>query len=73
MTAQQIWTHVDDPPLFSIGFGDVTRLPSDHTLVTWSSAGQIDEVTEDGVLVWRMNAAMGAGFGYTAWTAAPVD
>ena len=73
MTAQQIWTHVDDPPLFSIGFGDVTRLPSDHTLVTWSSAGQIDEVTEDGVLVWRMNAAMGAGFGYTVWAAAPVD
>ena len=64
---QQVWTHVADPPLFSIGFGDVTRLPSEHTLITWASAGQVDEVTEDGALVWRLNAAMGAGFGYTTW------
>lgn len=67
LRVQQVWTHVADPPLFSIGFGDVTRLPSNHTLVTWSSAGQIDEVNEDGNLVWQLNAAMGAGFGYTTW------
>jgi len=70
---QQVWTHVADPPLFSIGFGDVTRLPSGHTLITWSSAGQIDEVTGDGVLVWSLNAAMGAGFGYTTWVESLVD
>jgi len=73
MAAQRTWIHVDDPPLFSIGFGDVSRLPDDRTLITWSSPGQIDEVTADGTLVWRLNAAMGAGFGYTTWTASLVD
>ncbi len=73
LEVRQVWTHVDDPPLFSIGFGDVTRLPSDHTLITWSSPGQIDEVNGDGDLVWRLNAAMGAGFGYTTWVDSPVD
>ena len=65
--AHRLWAYAADPPLFSVAFGDVTRLPSGHTLITWSSQGQIDEITEDGAQVWQLSADLGAGFGYTTW------
>ncbi len=61
------WSHHADPALFSIGFGDVTRLPSGNTLVIWSSQGRIDEVTPDGDVVWSLAEDLGAGFGYATW------
>ncbi len=66
-TAQLVWEHHNDPPLFSIGMGDVERLPGGNTLVTWSSPGQVDEVAPDGRVVWRLQAEMGSGVGYTVW------
>ncbi|NQT79563.1 MAG: aryl-sulfate sulfotransferase, partial [Candidatus Aminicenantes bacterium] len=62
------WEYQPDPPLGIYAFGDVWRLPTGNTLITWSSAGQIDEVTPEGELVWRLNAELGAGFGYVVWT-----
>ena len=66
-TATQQWSYQLDPPIFVPTGGDVMRLPSGNTLVTWSSAGQIDEVTPDGALVWRQNMDLGGGFGFTQW------
>ena len=47
--------------------GSVERLPNGNTLITFSSLGQIDEVTPEGELVWRLRAEMGSGFGYSSW------
>ncbi len=66
-TVELLWEHHDDPPLYNLALGDVSRLPQDHTLITWSSQGQVDEVTRSGDVVWRLRADMGAGLGYTIW------
>ena len=63
--AELVWEYEDDPPCYTLALGDVTRLPSSDTLITWSSVGQIDQVTTGGVLRWRLRSDIGAGFGYT--------
>ena len=66
-TAEVTWEYILDPPVFTLGFGDVERLPEGHTLVDWSAQGQIDEVTPEGETVWQINASVGSGFGYMEW------
>lgn len=66
-TADLAWSHYTDPVLYIISGGDVTRLPSGNTLITWSSAGQIDEVDPEGDLVWRLFTFVGYGVGFTQW------
>ena len=65
--ATLVWSHEPDPEIWSYGFGDVARLDTGETLITWSTAGQIDLVTPDGQSVWRLNEELGGGFGYTTW------
>ena len=65
--AELVWEHENDPPCFALALGDVARLPSSDTLITWSSAGQIDQVTTGGLLRWRLRSDIGAGFGYTQY------
>ena len=65
--AELVWEHHNDPPLLSIGMGDVARLPNGNTLITWSGPGQIDEVSPTGEVVWRARVEMGAGIGYSVW------
>lgn len=62
-----LWSYATDPALFVPAGGDVHRLPSGNTLITWSTAGQIDEVTPDGDLVWQFRTDLGAGVFYTIW------
>jgi hypothetical protein len=62
--AELLWEHTADPPLFSIGFGDVRRLASGNTLIDWSGAGQIDEVEPGGDVVWSLHTEPGVGLGY---------
>ena len=59
------WDYRAEFPLFCYTYGDVNRLSSGNVLVTWSTAGQMEEVTEDGEIVWQLKAALGGGFGYT--------
>ena len=66
-TAEPTWSYLSDPPVFVPAGGDVKRLPSGNTLVTWSTAGQIDEVDADDQCVWKANLALGAGFFYVNW------
>ncbi len=65
--ASHAWSFTPDPPTYVPAFGGVHRLASGDTLISWSSAGQIDEVTPAGEVVWRLNSAMGVGFGYPSW------
>ena len=66
-SATAIWTHAPDPGLGVFAFGDVSRLPTDNTLISWGSSGRIDEVTPDGDVVRRLDVGLGAGVGYTTW------
>ena len=66
-TAELAWQYVPEPPFYNYALGDVARLPSGNTLVTFSMGGQLDEVNPDGELVWRLNAELGAGIGYVGW------
>ncbi len=65
--AETVWEYTLEPAAFSLGFGDVERLPGGNTLVDWSALGQIDEVTFDGEIIWQLNASVGSGFGYMEW------
>ena len=40
--------------------GDVERLSNGNTLVTWSSAGEIQEVTPKNEVVWQVNTDLGS-------------
>jgi len=65
--ATHTWEYMSDPPVFTMGFGDVQRLQNGNTIVDWSAQGRIDEVTPGGDLVWSLSAEIGAGFGYFDW------
>lgn len=64
---ERIWEYRPDPPFGIYAYGDVSRLPNGNTLITWSTAGQMDEVTPEGDVVWRLNLDLGAAFGYAVW------
>jgi len=72
-TASFVWERYNDPPIYSLGLGDVSRWDDGNTLITWSGGGQIEEVTPGGEVVWRVNMDLGAGFGYTTWFESLVD
>ena len=62
--ATQRWEHISEPPFFCYGMGDVDRLASGDSLITWSTAGVIDEVSPDGEVQWEVQLDLGAGLGY---------
>ncbi|MCP4809100.1 MAG: hypothetical protein GY913_13215 [Proteobacteria bacterium] len=66
-TAEQVWDYWGDEDLYSFGLGSVQRVDGDHTMVTWSTAGRVEEVDADGELVWRLETDLGTGVGYTTW------
>jgi len=66
-TAREIWQHVPVEGFMVYAMGEVRRIESDLTLVTWSTAGQVDLITDEHEVIWRLNVEMGAGFGYSSW------
>jgi len=63
--ATKVWEQHATPPMFCAALGDVDRLDDGNTLITWSAAGQIEEVTPAGEVIWRIRAQLGAAFGFT--------
>ena len=64
--ATEVWGYEAEPPIYNFAMGDVHRLAGDVTLITWSTAGQIDAIDDD-ELVWRLNLDLGSGFSYVTW------
>ena len=62
-----VWSYEPDPALFCFSLGDVRRLPSGNTLVDFSVKGQVEEITPDGEVVWRLTLGMGGALGYMTW------
>jgi hypothetical protein len=63
LATQQAWSYVG-PSVSSQVLGDVQRLPNGNTLVTYSTAGVIQEVTPPGDLVQTITDGT---FGYTSF------
>lgn len=61
------WSYVPNPTLFNYSHGNVHRFESGNTLATYSNLGLIEEVTPDGEVVWRINAALGGATGYSEY------
>ncbi len=63
-TAEAVWTYTSERCLLVTFLGSAARLPGGNTLVSWTSSGQLEEVTADGEVAWRVNTSLGAGFGF---------
>jgi hypothetical protein len=61
MTATRVWSYLGTG-LESAIYGDVQRLDNGNTLVTYSAAGVIEEVSSDGGVVERTTASTGVGY-----------
>lgn len=64
-TASMVEVLRHDPPPFDYALGDVTRGADGSTLVTWSTAGMIDDFAPDGTLRATIAGELGTAFGYT--------
>ena len=64
---EQTWEYAMDPPRYNPAMGDVRRMDSGNSLITWSLLGEIDEVTPGGEVVRKLNTEAGAILGYTTW------
>ncbi len=67
-TARDIWVH--DPPLPVYALGDVDRAADRSLLVTFSSAGVIDDVSPEGELRWELQTELASGVSYVVRVAA---
>ncbi|MFT4974463.1 MAG: hypothetical protein ACI8S6_000346 [Myxococcota bacterium] len=68
LTAEEVWSYRHDPPVYVFAKGDVERLDSGNTLVTWSSSGEIQEVRPDGSVQWQFNTELGAAITFVTRT-----
>ena len=67
MELDEVWSYTPDPPITTYVLGDTIRRNDGTTIVTWSTAGQIDVITPDAELAWSLNAPLGAALGYTTF------
>jgi hypothetical protein len=63
-SAAVAWDYWPDPSLNCTNLGDVERLDSGSTLVTFSINGQIHEVDSSGQVTWKLVANVGGALGY---------
>lgn len=57
------WQYTDPEGLQVAFLGSAQRLPGGNTVISWGSAGQVDEVTPEGEVAWRVTGAIGDAFG----------
>jgi hypothetical protein len=62
--ALPVWSYHPSPSVTCSNFGDVDRLDSGNTLVTFSVAGLMQEVEPSGTVVWQLQAGIGGALGY---------
>lgn len=63
-SAELVWSYQHEPPMWCFSLGDVTRDVDGSTLVTWSSAGVMDDVDSDGELAWTLSTEFGSAIGF---------
>lgn len=64
---RRAWSY-QSPDCISVAYlGGAERLPGGNTLITWTTAGQIDQITPDGRQAWTVNTSLGSGIGFATW------
>ncbi len=63
--ARERWSYTAPDCLLVPYLGGAERLPGGNTLVSWTTAGRLDEVTPDGALAWQVGTSIGAAFGFS--------
>jgi hypothetical protein len=58
------WSWVPDDVTSIEVLGNAQRLWNGNSLAVWSTAGMIDEVTQAGTLVWKLEAPLDTQFGF---------
>lgn len=61
---EEIWTYAPDPDLYTFSLGNVQRLEDGSTLVNFATSGQVDHVSPEGQVLWRLSSYLGTAFGY---------
>ena len=62
--ARQTWSYESEDCLHVYYLGESHPLDNGNMLIVWSTSGRIDQVTAAGQSVWRIEADLGAGFGF---------
>ena len=65
--AELIWSYTPDNGAYTFSLGDTHRLSTGQTIMAVAFDGQVDEVSPEGDLVWRLSMALGGALGYTQW------
>jgi len=63
-TATERWIYSADDAYLTDILGDVHRLPSGDTIVTWSTTGRMEQVDQHGELRWQARFGFGTVVGY---------
>jgi len=63
--ATEVARYVTTPAQYCPVLGDVTRTDEGTTLITWGTAGLLEEVSPQGELLWSLGLGYGAALGYT--------
>ena len=62
--ATQVWSYTADPSVYTFVLGEPTRFDDGSTFINWSTAGQLERVTEEGESIWKLNSSAGFAFGF---------
>lgn len=62
-TLRKVWEFPAEDELFNPLLGDARRLPNGNTLVSWTIAGELTEITPDSRVVWRASTEVGHATG----------
>ncbi len=66
-SAELVWERNGDAGVAWDGKGDVLRLPTGGTLISWGQAGQIEELAADGSVARTFTFELGTRTGYLDW------
>lgn len=64
LEASEVFQYATTPSLFTFVLGEPTRLDDGDIFINWSVAGQMERITKDGEVTWRINSPLGYAFGY---------
>ncbi len=65
--AELVWSYTPSPDAYTFSLGDTHRLSTGQTIMAVALDGQVDEVSPDGDLVWRLSMELGGALGYSWW------
>lgn len=61
---EEVWSYTPDPTLYTFSLGNPQRLDDGSTLVNFATSGQVDQVSPEGQVLWRLSSYLGTAFGY---------